>query len=133
MKTVILGSIMSEFPNEDTQFSTTNQPPNRGNKKGNLHLSTRIQNMLNDDEFTTQLVSKDGKKVAFKGNPAEAIIKTAILKSMSGDKSWADWLANNGYGIKQVHEFENNPIITILNKYGLKGDEDAGQTSEVEG
>lgn len=76
--------------------------PRRINKpKGAIHLSTRIQNMLNDPEFTAEYVV-DGKKVNFKGNPAEAIIKTAAIKAMSGDKQWADWIANNGYGSKFV-------------------------------
>lgn len=111
---------MGEFPNKDTQFSSENQPKNRGNKKGNIHLSTRIQRMLNDDDFTTDLVSKDGKKVEFKGNPADAIIRTAILKAMSGDKKWAEWLAKHGFGTKQIHEFQTNPVDEILEKYGLK-------------
>lgn len=94
--------------------------PRRGAKpKGAIHLSTRIQNMLNDPSFTAELVGKDGKIMEFKGNPMEAIIRTAILKSMSGDKGWAEWLAKAGYGSKQVHEFEANPIDKILERYGL--------------
>ena len=89
----------------------------KGKPKGAIHLSTRIKNMRNDDEFTTELVQKDGKKIEFKGNPAEAIIRTAVLKAMSGDKQWADWLAQNGYG-KSEDGDTYNVIQLILNKYG---------------
>jgi len=99
--------------------------PRRGKKpKGSIHLSTRIQKMLNDPEFTADLIGKDGKKIKFKGNPAEAIIRTAILKSMSGDKGWAKWLAENGYGSKLIHEIERSPIDEILDKYGLSNVEE---------
>lgn len=94
--------------------------PRRGSKpKGAIHIATRIQNMLNDPEFTTQLVDKDGNLHDFKGNPAEAIIKTAILKAMSGDRGWADWLSKTAYGSKIFHEVETNPIDRILEQYGL--------------
>lgn len=75
-------------------------PNPSGKPAGTISLSTRIQQMMDDEEFTTEMVGKDGKKVTFKGAPAMAIIKTGILKSMSGDKQWADWLARNGYGDK---------------------------------
>lgn len=75
-------------------------------KKGSLHISTHIQNMLNDPEFTAEVIVS-GKKTTFKGAPMKAIIKTAMLKSMSGDKQWAEWLAKYGYGQKVVHS--NDP------------------------
>lgn len=113
----------------------------KGKPKGTIHLSTRIQRMLNDPEFTAELVNKDGSKVKFKGEPVEAIVKTAILKAMSGDKKWADWLAQNGYGSKQIHEFQGNPVEAILEKYGLTSTEtkptetstDEGEKSEDAG
>lgn len=91
-----------------------------GKPKGTIHISTRIQNMLNDDEFTTTMIQKDGKKVQFKGNPAEAIIKTAILKAMSGDSHWAEWLVKHGYGSLLRIADERDPVDEILEKYGLR-------------
>ena len=90
-----------------------------GKPRGSVNLSTRIQNMLDDPDFTTTLVAKDGRKIDFKGNPAEAIIKTAILKAMGGDSKWAEWLAKHGYGTKQILELSKNPVEEILSKYGL--------------
>lgn len=114
---------MSEVTNTNPPEATRWKPGQSGNPagkpKGAIHLATRIQNMLNDDEFTTELLGKGGKKITFKGNPAEAIIRTAILKAMSGDKMWADWLAKNGFGSYLHHDFNNSPIDQILEQYGL--------------
>lgn len=96
-----------------------------GRPKGSLDLSTRIRKMLNDPKFTADVVGKDGTRVQFKGNPADAIIKTAILKSLSGDQKWAEWLAKHGYGNRQILEIQNNPVQEILAKYGLDMIEEA--------
>lgn len=103
--------------------------PRRINKpKGAIHLSTRIQRILEDDDFVVEEVV-DGKKVQFKGNPAEAIIRTAIIKAKNGDKSWADWLANNGYGSMLKVQVDDSRK-EILARY--MGGEDVGQTQEIE-
>jgi hypothetical protein len=71
-----------------------------GRPKGAINLSTRIQNMMNDDDFTTYLSDpRDGWK-EFKGAPAEAIIKTALIKAIQGDDRAREWLAKYGYGTK---------------------------------
>lgn len=98
-------------------FTGADDPRRSPKPKGAIHLSTRIQNMLNDDNFTVEEVV-DGKRVQFKGNPAQAIIKTAILKAKGGDKQWADWLAQHGYGSKLVIETAD-PVEETLKKLGL--------------
>ncbi len=111
---------MGEFPNKGTQFSSTNQPriPGGVNKKGTKHLSTWIQEMMEDENFELKL--KDG--TIFRGAPIKAVIKTAIAKAMSGDQRAFDMLGKYGWGSKQIHEFQNNPIDEILDKYGLNND-----------
>lgn len=76
----------------------------RGSKpKGAIHLSTHIQNMLNDDEFTMWLTDpRDGFK-EYKGAPIKAIIQTALIQAASKGKDGAaarEWLAKYGYGQK---------------------------------
>jgi len=95
-----------------------------GKPKGTKHLSTHIQELLNDPTFELKL--KDG--TLLEERPIEAIIKTAVAKSISGDNRWAEWLAKHGYGDKLVVEF-NDPRKEILDKY-LGGDS-AGQTKEA--
>lgn len=68
-----------------------------GKPKGTKHISTWIQEMMNDEEFEAMVLdSKNGYK-DFKGAPLKAIIQVATRKALSGDKQWADWLANNGW------------------------------------
>jgi hypothetical protein len=66
------------------------------NKKGSLHLTTHIQNMLNDPDFELKL--KDGSII--KGQPIEVIMKVAISRAVSGDIRFLEWLAKYGYGQK---------------------------------
>lgn len=98
----------------------------KGKPKGTIHLSTHIQNMLNDPDFELKL--KDGSLL--KGAPLPAIIKTAIAKSISGDTRAMDWLAKHGYGEKLRLEIDD-PRKEILNQYGL-GEKGAGEATQAE-
>lgn len=93
------------FPNKDTQF----QPGQSGNPKGKLkgtkHISTWIQDLLNDEEFQTYVPdARDGFK-EFKGAPMKAIVKAMTIKAITGDVKAFDALAKYGYGqnIKMEH------------------------------
>lgn len=112
------------FPNPDTQFKPGESGNPKGLPKGTKHLSTHIQEMLNDPAFELKL--KDGSLL--KERPIDAIIKTAVAKSISGDNRWAEWLAKHGYGEKLIHEF-NDPRQEILGKY--MGGADAREAKEA--
>jgi hypothetical protein len=84
------------FPNPDTQFKKGVAPNPNGRPKGSLSLSTHIQKLLNDEEFTLENFLFNGK--TFKGAPIKAIITVAIMQAMQGDNKWAEWLAKHGYG-----------------------------------
>lgn len=86
----------------------------KGKPKGTLHLSTHIQNALNDPNFELKL--KDGS--ILREMPVKAIIKTAVAKSISGDTRAMEWLAKHGYGEKLVIELED-PATAALKKLGL--------------
>ena len=94
------------------------------NKAGSKHLSTHIQEMLNDPDFELKL--KDGS--VLKGAPLAAIIKTAVAKAVSGDMRAFDMLAKHGYGERLKLEIDD-PRKDILNKY-LGGD-DVGEAEEA--
>ncbi|HUD05738.1 MAG TPA: hypothetical protein VMR18_02380 [Candidatus Saccharimonadales bacterium] len=70
----------------------------KGRPKGSISLSSWIQKLLNDGEFTALVAHPIKGYVEFKGAPIKAIIQTAIIKAMSGDMRAADWLARYGYG-----------------------------------
>jgi hypothetical protein len=112
---------MGQFPNPSTQFSSTNQPPIPGgvNKKGSRHLSSVIQELMDDDNFELKL--KDGKTL--QGRPSKRLVEVMYALAVSGNTKAADWIAKYGYGTKQTIEFEGNPIEKILDKYGLNGDD----------
>lgn len=105
-------------PPVEHQFKPGQSGNPAGKKPGTKHLSTHIQEMLNDDSFELKL--KDG--TLLKERPIAAIIKTAVAKSISGDNKWAEWLAKHGYGEKLQLEI-NDPRKEILEKY-LGGDDE---------
>lgn len=71
-----------------------------GMKKGTKHISTWIQEMLNDEDFETMLLDSRKGMVEFKGAPLKAIIKTAVFRASQGDDKAREWLAKYGYGTK---------------------------------
>lgn len=111
-------------PPVEHQFKPGQSGNPAGKPKGTKHLSTHIQEMLNDENFEIKL--KDG--TLLKERPIKAIIKTAVAKSISGDNRWAEWLAKHGYG-EQLKVEINDPRKEILEKY-LGGD-DARKTEEA--
>lgn len=110
------------FPNPDTQFKPGESGNPAGKPKGSLHLSTHIQNMLNDEEFTTWLSdARDGFK-EYKGAPLKAIIKTAMIQAMNNSKEGAaarEWLAKYGYGQKFELEHTGDVMTKQLSQEEL--------------
>lgn len=120
---------------ENLKRPTHQQAVERGrkgglNKRGSKHLSTHIQEMLNDPNFELKL--KDGS--VLKGAPMAAIIKTAVAKGVSGDTRAMEWLAKHGYGT-QINVNTTDPVQEVLEKFGLieaEGDDDATKTEDAE-
>jgi hypothetical protein len=102
-----------------TQFKPGQAGSPAGEPKGAISLSARIQRMLNDEDFEIYLPnSRDGLR-EFKGAPAEAIIRTAIIKAIQGDMKCADWLARYGYGTKaELFGEDGSPIKAVVEFVG---------------
>jgi Family of unknown function (DUF5681) len=89
-------------PNPNTQHLMTSkwQAAKSGNPagkpKGTISLSTWIQKLLNDKNFTLENFMSEGRQ--YKGGPIQAIINVGILNAIKGDVKWAEWLAKYGYG-----------------------------------
>lgn len=99
------------FPNPDTQFKPGESGNPAGKPKGAKHLSTHIQEMLNDEEFETYLEHPAKGYVPFKGAPIKAIVTVALRKAAAGDDKAREWLAKYGYGTKlQLSNDPENPI-----------------------
>ena len=95
-------------------------------KKGSKHISTWIQEMLNDEEFTLENFLFNGKQ--YKGAPIKAIITVGIMQSLQGDNKWAEWLAKHGYGNQINLNVNKDPVDEILKKFGIEGVGSARQT-----
>lgn len=93
--------------NAETQFQPGVSGNPAGKPKGALHLSTHIQNMLNDPEFMPDDVDDKVKG----GTPMKAIVYTAVKNASKGDTKWAEWLGKYGYGVKSV--LSNDPDAPV--------------------
>ncbi|ROS29592.1 hypothetical protein EDF22_1335 [Rathayibacter sp. PhB127] len=86
-----------------------------GRPKGSLNLSTLIQRMLMDEEFTTLLPDKIEGWKEHTGAPAKAIVKVLMLKAMQGDIKAFDTLAKYGYGTKiELTGEDGGPVKALV-------------------
>lgn len=93
------------------------KPGGPGRPKGSKHVSTWIQELLNDEEFD---LSKFVAGKPYKGAPMQAIIITAVVQALQGDPKWADLLFKYGYGTNTKVEHSGaiavQPILSGLSK-----------------
>lgn len=87
------------FPNTDTQFQPGQSGNPAGVPKGTKHLSTWIQQLLNDEKFEAQ-IQRGLKIVDYKGAPIKAIIQAQMIRALNGDVKAFDVLGKYGYGTK---------------------------------
>lgn len=95
------------FPNPDTQFKPGQSGNLKGHPKGRKNLSTHIQDLLNDESFTADVVEGYVVKKS-QGAPVKAIVRVAAIKALAGDTKWAEWLGKYGYGSKQEVDLTSN-------------------------
>lgn len=68
-----------------------------GRPKGSVSLSTRIREMMNDENF----VFKNNKgEVILEGKPMDVIVSQAMLRASKGDMRAFDMLGKYGFGSK---------------------------------
>jgi hypothetical protein len=64
-----------------------------------VSLATRIKTMLEDGVALPSTVEKTIRNVCGEDKAAiDALILVGLLHGLQGDKAWAEWLTNNGYG-----------------------------------
>lgn len=85
----------------------------KGKPKGTKHLSTRIQNILQDETFEQKL--SDG--TVLKGAPVEAILRVLIIRAAEGDLRAFDLLGKYGYGNKVDLASTHELISPVLVKF----------------
>lgn len=121
-------------PPEETKWKKGQSGNPAGKPKGTIHLSTHIQNMLNDPEFEIWLQHPIEGVKKYKGVPVKAIIATAIIKAANNDAPAREWLAKHGYG-STINLNADDPLKRILTKFGIANEEgnDAGEAEETSG
>lgn len=91
-----------------------------GKPKGTKHLSSWIQELMEDEEFIHKVKGGKTKKEV----PIKAIVTTLILKAIDGDTKAFDLLAKYGYGTKHDITSKNQqlpmPIFSMDTKEFLK-------------
>lgn len=93
-----------------TQFSSTRQPaiPGGVNKKGSKHLTTWVQELLEDEDFEADLLDSKKGLISFKGAPISAIIQVARHKAVNGDLKAMELLLKYGWSQKIEQDITSN-------------------------
>lgn len=122
-------------PPEHTKWKPGQSGNPKGPKPGYKHISTWIQEMLNDESFEALILDSKQGAIEFKGAPLKAIIMVAMRKAVTDPKTgtqWAEWLAKHGYGNKLIIETAD-PVEAALKRMGLMEDGDAGEAKDSSG
>jgi hypothetical protein len=107
------------FPHDGVKFEPGVSGNPAGNHKRTKHLSTWIQDLLNDEEFEAQIL--EGYKIVdFKGAPIKAIIKAQMIKALNGDVKAFESLAKFGYGTKTEVENSGEQKLIIETRKATK-------------
>jgi hypothetical protein len=97
-----------ETAHTGTQFKPGESGNPKGKPKGAKHISTHIQNLMEDEDFEANILdAKTGIK-EYKGAPVKAIIQVAITKAINGDAKAMDWLAKYGWTAKTEIDLTSN-------------------------
>lgn len=95
-----------------------------GTKPGTKQLSTHIRSMLADPEFINKLNTKvkgDLRKAdpTYQDIPVKAIIATAIIRAIKGERDSREWLAKYGFGTKiELSGPDDGPIRALVEFVG---------------
>ena len=99
---------------KDTQWQPGQSGNPAGKPKGAKHISTWIQELLNDEEFTGKVLDGDDLK-EYKGAPAKAIVRAHAQLALQGNVKAADLLFKYGYGTKTTLANDpENPLTPAI-------------------
>lgn len=105
------------MPNPQNLKPFVKNDPRRINKpKGSKHVSTWVNELLNDENFTVKNFEFSGKD--YKGAPLKAITITAIHQALAGDVQWAKWLTDNATKLTDQSNVPTNTTINFINVVG---------------
>lgn len=89
------------FPHDGKKFQSGESGNPAGKPKGTKHITTHIQELMEDEAFEANVLDAKKGMVEYKGAPVKAIIQVAITKAVNGDDKAREWLAKYGWHAKQ--------------------------------
>jgi hypothetical protein len=99
---------------KNTRFKKGQSGNPTGMPKGIKHISTWIQELMEDEEFEST-IQQGLKIVEYKGAPIKAIIQAQMQKAINGDTKAFDSLGR--YGWSQKIETENSGSQELIIKH----------------
>ena len=117
------------FPNKATQWKPGERPKGAGKPKGSKHISTWIQELLNDEEFKGLV--RDGMVIKeYKGAPLKAMIQAQVRLAINGDTKAFEALAKHGWKQEVDVTSGGNPLPTpILGSIHVPADNSAEESN----
>lgn len=115
---------MANLNPKTTQLVRTQWKPGQsgnpsGKPKGTRHISSWIQELLSDTQFQATITGPGGKVVKYKGAPIQAIVQTAIIHAIQGDKNWGEWLAKYGFPSGETNQNNYYSFLEARKKYDI--------------
>lgn len=104
-----------------TQFKPGTSGNLAGAPKGSKHITTHIQEMLEDETFEANILDAKTGVREYKGAPIKAIIQVATIKAVNGDEKAREWLAK--YGWSQKLQLGNDPDNPLTNPSAMSREE----------
>lgn len=103
-----------------TQFKPGVSGNPAGKPKGSKHISTYIQEFMEDENFTARILDPNIGLQDYSGPAVKAIIQVAVVKAVNGDAKAMDWVARYGWSqkIENEHSGETKLIIEKRNYSG---------------
>jgi len=82
-----------------TPFSKDNPPRNQGRPAGSFSLETRVRNLLEDTEKLPRPIREAIRAQCGDDVKAiDAVMIVGLLQALQGDKGWAEFITNRGWG-----------------------------------
>ena len=120
------------LPPEEHRWKPGQSGNPAGKPKGSRHLSTIVQNLLDDPTFAEKfLAEKPGWWDTLPNkNLAEGITTAMIIKAMAGDSKASEWVRKTGWGDKITHDFEPGLFTKAKMEIEIVDDTEVKQETE---
>ena len=109
-----------------TQFKPGESGNPAGKPKGTKHITTYIQELMEDEKFEARILDPKMGIVDYKGAPIHAVLQVMLVKAVNGDKDFMDMLMKYGWTKKtELDAVVKNvtPIMSLEENDAVLGDD----------